>query len=260
MSGIISLISPKPRTVIPLEMHWSRHGKGLALPVRRVRGHRPLPPPSPHVWSPRFTSSAHGSPAAPGLNDEHGGLDFGHAIGELCKDIVEHGADFKHLRLPQILFTITQARSAHRHGLQAKVTPLRFRKGQTLEKRRGRLLQVQRYWLDHVELLYLVTFCLPRFLNQSFPEKCITLFHELYHIAPEFNGDLRRHEGRYALHTSSKKAYDQSMLRMAEDYLSRTPNRGLHSFLKLNFEQLQACHGTIYGHVVPTPKLIPIEV
>ncbi len=52
-------------------------------------------------------------------------------------------------------------------------------------------------------MLYLVTFCLPRFLDQDFDDKFITLFHELYHISPRFEGDLRRHEGRCALHSHS---------------------------------------------------------
>ncbi len=257
------LIKPRHgnKNTLPLELHWSRNGKGTPLPIRRVRGHRANPPPIALAWSPRYASSSrHQLHVKQSTPDHHSGLDFGHAIHSVCQDIVSHSPEFKHLHLPQILITITQSRTAHRHGLQAKVTPLRFRKGQMIEKRRGKLLQVQRYWLDQVELLYLVTFCLPRFLNQPFEEKCITLFHELYHIAPEFNGDLRRHGGRCAIHTSSKKAYDQSMLRLAEDYLNRTPNRHLHSFLKLNFEQLQACHGQVFGHVVPIPKLVPVEI
>ena len=60
-------------------------------------------------------------------------------------------------------------------------------------------------------MLYLVTFCLPRFLDRPFNDKFVTLFHELYHIGPAFDGDLRRHEGRCAIHTHSKRRYDAHM-------------------------------------------------
>ena len=56
-----------------------------------------------------------------------------------------------------------------------------------------------------------MTFCLPRFLDQTFEEKLLTVFHELFHIGPSFDGDLRRHPGRYAVHTHSKAQYDSHM-------------------------------------------------
>ena len=65
--------------------------------------------------------------------------------------------------------------------------------------------------LDRREILYVMTFCLPRFLDQPFEEKLVTLFHELFHIGPAFDGDLRRYAGRYEVHTHSQKEYDGAM-------------------------------------------------
>ena len=107
-------------------------------------------------------------------------------------------------------------------------------------------------------MLYLVTFCLPRFLDQEFDDKFITLFHELYHISPNFEGDLRRHEGRCALHTHSKRLYDAHMAHLARAYLSNGADRCLHAFLRLNFAQLQHRHGSVVGVVVPRPRLLPM--
>ena len=67
----------------------------------------------------------------------------------------------------------------------------------------------RRIFVDGVEMLYLMTFCLPRFQNQPFEDKLVTLFHELYHIGPAFDGDLRRHAGRYAVHSGSQRRYDR---------------------------------------------------
>jgi hypothetical protein len=153
---------------------------------------------------------------------------------------------------------MTQARSSRLHGLQARVTPLRFRNGGLRRSRHGIPFQVQRYIVDGQEMLYLVTFCLPRFLDQDFDDKFVTLFHELYHISPEFDGDLRRHAGRCQVHSRSKRAYDQHMAHLARAYLSDLANPDLHAFLRLNYAQLQHRHGQVTAVVVPRPKLLPI--
>ncbi len=118
--------------------------------------------------------------------------------------------------------------------------------------------QVQRYFVGADEFLYLLTFCLPRFLNQDFEDKLVTLLHELYHISPAFDGDLRRHEGRYQMHTHSQRCYDRQMAELARAYLATDPDPALHAFLRLNFAQLQHRHGAILGVVVPRPRIIPL--
>jgi hypothetical protein len=176
----------------------------------------------------------------------------------LCADVVRHSEELRHIDVSRLLFGMTQARNGHRHGLQARVTPLRFRSGQLRRRRHGVTYQVQRYFVDDREMLYLVTFCLPRFLDQDFDDKFITLFHELYHISPGCEGDLRRHEGRCSLHSSSKQRYDAYMADLARSYLSNGADRSLHSFLRLNFAQLQHRHGSVVGVVVPRPRLLPV--
>jgi hypothetical protein len=138
------------------------------------------------------------------------------------------------------------------------VTPLRFHGGRLTRQRRGVTYQVQRYFVDRHEILYLVTFCLPRFLDLDFDEKLITLFHELYHISPAFDGDLRRHDGRYAIHSHSQRRYDEHMAHLARNYLDGGAEPRLHAFLRLNFAQLQSRHGAVVGVMVPRPKIIPV--
>lgn len=186
-------------------------------------------------------------------------FDFCGHVRRLCQDITARCRLLAHVQVPRVLFSVVQARNGRRHGLQARVTPLRFHNGQLLRHRRGVTYQVQRYFLGNHEFLYLVTFCLPRFLDQSFEDKLVTVFHELYHISPTFNGDLRRHEGRYALHSHSQKCYDGEMARLAKEYLAGHPDPALHAFLQLNFTQLERRHNGVAGIVVPRPKVIPID-
>jgi hypothetical protein len=185
-------------------------------------------------------------------------FDFCAHVRRLCADIALRCEDLRHVDISRLLFAVTQARSPRTHGLQARVTPLRFHDGRLRRRRRGVSYQVQRYFVGDQEMLYVLTFCLPRFLDQSFDDKFITLFHELYHISPAFDGDLRRHQGRYAIHSHSKRGYDQYMADLARSYLANGADTGLHAFLRMNFAQLEQCHGYVVGVVVPRPKLIPI--
>ncbi|VTR96928.1 hypothetical protein [Tuwongella immobilis] len=187
-------------------------------------------------------------------------FDFCGHIRRLTADIAVRSPAFYHLDVSRLLFTFTQARNNRRHGLQARVTPMRFRDGQLVRVQRGVTYQVQRYFVDGREVLYVVSFCLPRFFTQGFDEKLVTLFHELYHISPSFDGDLRRHGGRYDVHTASQKEYDQHMAELAREYLQLRPEPRLYDFLRLNFVQLCQRHGAVMGTVVPRPKLVPVRI
>jgi predicted metallopeptidase len=230
----------------PLLFRWG--GPDNPLPLRAIRpvkrADRSPPAPAAPPW---LVSGPAGRP-----------FDFCAAVRRLCADIIRRCDALGHVDIHRLLFGVTQARSGRIRGLQARVTPLRFHGGQLRRRRRGVTYQVQRYYVEAHEYLYLVTFCLPRFLDQEFDEKFITLFHELYHISPEFNGDLRRHDGRCTLHSRSQRHYDRHMADLARAYLAAEPDPDLHAFLRLNFAQLQARHGSVVGVVVPRPKVIPV--
>lgn len=185
-------------------------------------------------------------------------FDFTHHMRRLCEDLIQRTPDLQHIDLNRVLLSITRARTRRPYGLQAKVTPMRFKHGKLTQKRRGWIYQVQQYYVGNIEMLYLMSFCLPRFLDLPFNEKMITIFHELFHIAPEFNGDLRRHEGRYYQHSHSKKKYDQHMLQYVEAYWKTQPDTTLSNFLQFTFEQLHERHGGVHGIIVPIPKLVPL--
>ena len=185
-------------------------------------------------------------------------FDFCGYVRRLCDDIVRRSPELAHVRTDQILFAITQARNVREHGLQARVTPLRFHGGRLVRRHRGVQYQVQRHIVAGREMLYLMTFCLPRFLNQPFEDKLVTLFHELYHISPAFDGDLRRHEGRCKFHSKSRRGYDERMAALARAYLAPGPDPTLNAFLRLDFAQLRSRHGSVVGVSVARPKLLPV--
>src|SRR5262245_58358508 len=227
----------------PLANHWdsSRPPPRVAL---RLSGRRPVRVPHAPDW---LHTGPTGKP-----------FDFTAAMDALCRDIVRRSAELAHIDLSRVVFSINLARNGRRHGLQARVTPLRFRGGALATIHRKTAYQVQRFVLDGREVLYLVTFCLPRFLNRDFEDKLVTVFYELYHISPDFDGDLRRHAGRYCAHTGSQKKYDAHMGELAKAYLNDGADPACHAFLRLSFGQLCRRHGAVVGLHLPRPKLIPV--
>jgi len=187
-----------------------------------------------------------------------GHFDFCDAMTRLCEDISRRHAEFSHVQMPRVAVTFAQARSPVHWGVQARLTPLRFQGGRTTEQRKGRLWTVQKVVHRGQEALYVLTFLLPRFLNLPFDEKLVTVFHELYHISPEFNGDIRRFEGACYVHTGSQKNYDRQMAVFAEQYLQQGAPETLLSFLRHDFRSLQQEVGAVVGVRINLPRLVPV--
>jgi hypothetical protein len=185
-------------------------------------------------------------------------FDFTLRIRSVCGDMVERLPELGHIDLTKVAICFCQARKAVPHGIFASLTPLRFKDGATTMVRRGRTYAVQRVRDEHGrEMLYLMSFYLPRFQNLDLREKLITILHELWHISPDFNGDIRRHAGRYHAHSRSQCEYDRQMGLLADRWLAASPPEGLWSFLRHDFGELIAREGRVVGLKMARPRLIP---
>lgn len=222
-------VREQPRSRWVLERRWTAD----SLPHRLI-----LPAASP-------------SPAA-------GPFDFTGHIRRVCVDAIRRCPELAHIDPPAVLFSAIPARNRSRYGLQARVTPMRFRDGAAVRRFRRTDYRVQRYFVDGREVLYLVSFSLPRFLEQPFEEKLVTIFHELYHIGPRFDGDLRRHAGRCEVHTGSKRAYDVRMAALVKRYLANHPEPEVLDHLRFRSLELRRAFAGVAGIVVPRPKMVPL--
>lgn len=185
-------------------------------------------------------------------------FDFTAAMRRLCIDVVERLPEFDHVRMEQIAVTFAQARRRVSYGLQAKLTPLRFEGGALTTARQGRHYAIERWYSGDVEMLYVLTFYLPRFLDQTFREKLVTVMHELYHISPQFDGDIRRLGGHYHVHSHSQKEYDRHMEALVDRYLKQSPPADVYAFLEAGYRQLVLRHGSVVGIRMPIPRLLPL--
>lgn len=185
-------------------------------------------------------------------------FDFTGAMRRLCADITQRLDEFRHIEMDQVAVSFAQARRDVSHGLLAKLTPLRFEAGTLVTVRGTRSWTIQRLFQGEREMLYILTFYLPRFQNQSFREKLITVMHELFHVSERFDGDIRRFPGHFHVHSHSQKDYDRDMALLVDQYLKLKPPPDLYQFLKGSFHELLASYQDIVGLRVPIPKLIPL--
>lgn len=189
----------------------------------------------------------------------HLGFNFTAHMRRLCADMAARLDELSHIDVEQIAFAFSQVRKAGDHGLWATLTPMRFEGGALETSRAGQRYSVQRlYDGQGREMLYILTFYLPRFLNLPLEDKLTTVLHELWHISPQFDGDIRRHSGRCAVHTGSQAQYDAAMRRLAARWLSAGPAESLYEFLRWDFVELRRRFGRVYGSCIRRPKLIPL--
>ena len=188
------------------------------------------------------------------------GFDFTFHMRQLCDDMVRRLPELRHIDISRVAVSFCQTRKQVNHGMYASLTPMRFCGGRMDTLRRGRKWTVQRLFdRSGREMLYILGLYLPRFLDLPFRDKLTTVLHELWHIGPRFDGDLRRYGGRCFAHSTSQKSYDVLVERLADDWLSHHPPHALYEFLHDDFRELAVRHGKIYGMKIPTPKLIPAD-
>ena len=188
------------------------------------------------------------------------GFDFTFHMRRLCADMIARLDALQHIDLDRVAVRFCQTRRHGHFGIQASLTPMRFVGGSMEIRKRGRRYAVQRiYDPNGREMLYLLSFYLPRFLNRPLDDKLNTIIHELWHIGPEFDGDIRRHEGRCYAHTGSQKKYDAVIQRLTTEWLALQPPPELFAFLRYDFRELSRLHGPVFGTRISTPRLVPLR-
>jgi hypothetical protein len=185
-------------------------------------------------------------------------FDFTKHVERLAADVSRRASPLSHIDTTRVAFSWSQTRKAVSHGIYATLTPLRFRGG-ALAERRGRQTWVTQRVIDRGgrDYLYLMTFYLPRFLNCPAQEKLETLIHEMWHIGPRFDGDLRRHAGRCYAHGPSQAAFDAKVASLTRAYLAASPPEELMAFLRYDHGGLCRQYGRVVGRQIPRPKLLP---
>jgi len=187
------------------------------------------------------------------------GFDLVGNLQRLCADLVARVPELTHIDLSRVALGTCQTRSSVRHGVQATLTPLRFEGGARECRRRGGTWRIGTL-VDATgrEMLYALRFFVPRFCEQPPHEKLVTAAHELWHIGPAFDGDLRRFPGRCFAHSSSHKRFNADVDRLVATYLATGPASETLAFLQHDFATLRHRHGAVLGSRIAMPRLTRI--
>lgn len=187
-------------------------------------------------------------------------FDYTVAIRKVCEDICFRVPEFAGIDMDRVAVSFTQSRNNSKYGVYASLTPLKFENGRETTWRHDRFWRIQRLLReDGSEYLYILYFCVPRFMNLKLSEKMETIVHELFHISPDFNGDLRRFGGRCYAHGSSSKKYDQKVRKLLDHWLEQNPSPEIWEFLKWNYKELCERFGSVGGTKISPPKLYPMR-
>jgi len=193
--------------------------------------------------------------------DSARGFDFGAAMRSFARQLLRQIPDLGHIDLDRCVFAVSQARNRSQFGVFASCTPLRFEDGLLTGRRHGRLYRMQQVVNpDGVDPLYIVTFFLPRFMDLPAAEKVETVIHELWHIGPKFDGDLRRYPGRYYAHgRSGANDFDTEVKTLTREWERTWGDNWVPDFFRQTFNELHQQRGPIFGVKAPRPKLLPVS-
>jgi hypothetical protein len=186
-------------------------------------------------------------------------LNLTRELEALVTDIVSRVDVLGHIDPSRVLICVASTRGGGIHGTFAKIHPLRFRGGESsIQVKRGRrtcICTMPSVTHKGVEMLYIVYFLVPRFFNLPLREKLITIFHELYHVSPGFDGDIRRFPGRNYAHGASRKRYNAVMAELVDEYLRMPDLAAVPDFLQGDMAGLRERYRTIVGRRFPAPKI-----
>ncbi|HDP80611.1 MAG TPA: hypothetical protein ENN21_07200 [Spirochaetes bacterium] len=180
-------------------------------------------------------------------------IDLTDVLTALAQEIVLRCPSFSHCDLSKITLCLGSNRSG-RGAIYGKLVPLRFRGGAASLGYRGKTYTMPVVMRNGVEQRYIIYFYYPRFFDLSPLEKLRVLFHELYHISPDFNGDIRRMAPVKASHGGSRKGFDrnfQEELALFHAHISSTPYM---KFLAMDAAALHRAFKKVTGTRMKTPR------
>ena len=180
-------------------------------------------------------------------------------LERLIGDITARSPELQHITPERLLVCVATGRPGT-GGSLAKIHPLRFAGGEkSVTAGRGRrrvMYTMPTITHQGEEVLYVIYFLVPRFLELPFRDKLSTVFHELYHISPACDGDIRRFPGRNYAHGSSTRNYNSLMGSLVDTYLESAPEGSRLCFLQGNLASLRARHASIVARRLPAPRII----
>jgi hypothetical protein len=180
-------------------------------------------------------------------------LNITEIITDLIREISVFTESFSHIDANRILVCLASNKSRSRGGIYGKLVPLKFKNGSDILVHKGRKYKIPEIINKDFSVLYAVYFYIPKFFDLSASEKLNTIFHELYHISSDFNGDIRRLGKVKQAHGFSKKKFDTRFENDYKSFLEFIKNKNIYNFLEMDSKTLHN-NFIIYARRMKLPK------
>ncbi len=177
----------------------------------------------------------------------------------IIHDMIKSTDEFAGFDSNRILVCCASNRRDGRGATYGKLLPLRFKDGSEFIKHNGRYYTIPKVLIGKTEMLYIIYLYIPRFFDLSARDKVNVLFHELYHINPGFNGDIRRMGNFKSAHGHSRKSFEERYIEYAESFFKNIKNSPYYNFLEMNSIELNRCFKKISYRRMKNVKPVLLE-
>jgi predicted metallopeptidase len=157
----------------------------------------------------------------------------------IIHDMIKATEEFKSFDFNKIIICCASNRKDFKGATYGKLLPLRFEDGSEIIRHQGKYYTIPKVIINDMEILYIIYFYVPKFFNLSVKDKIKVMFHELYHISPDFNGDIRRMGKFKSAHGHSRKAFEEKYIEYAELFFKDIKNTPYYNFLSMNSEDFK---------------------
>jgi len=185
-------------------------------------------------------------------------INLSHALTAIMGLIVRSSPSLTHIDVSRVLVCIGSNRQGKAGGIYGKLVPLKFENGSEVLKHRGTLYGIPEISHNNRSLLYIIYYYMPRFFDLSWLEKVRVMFHELYHISPLFNGDIRRMGKVKKAHGHSKRHYDSLYKEELKSFLDHIRTSSHIDFLQMDSKSLFNRYRQVTGIRMKKPRPVTV--
>jgi hypothetical protein len=174
-------------------------------------------------------------------------------IADIIKQISIHSGSYSYIDINRLIVCVGSNKRNSRGAVFGKLVPFKFKDGNNILSYRGKYYTMPEVINNGTAVLYAIYFYLPKFFDLPVAEKLNVIFHELYHISPEFNGDIRRMGKVKKAHGFSRKHFDKKFekdVKIFHEYISTTE---YIDFLKMDSKTLQENY-RVFARRMKIPK------
>ena len=186
-------------------------------------------------------------------------IDITGILTRLIEEIINNTQIFGHFDINKIIVCTASNKKNSRGGTYGKLVPLKFENGADILKYKGKNYAMPKIIKNNIQQLYIIYFYIPKFFDLPHIEKLRVIFHELYHISPDFNGDIRRFGKKKISHGSSRDKFNSNFENELIEYYENNMGNRFSHFLKMDMDYIHKNFNNIYSIRMKLPKPINID-